>query len=722
MTTTLPASATGGVSTSVSEPPRPEYPRPHFDRSHSWRSLNGSWGFQRGKVGTPGAERASETILVPFAWETPRSGVGAHWLENARYRRTFTVPEEWLGQRIVLHFGAVHHAASVFVDGTPLGTHVGGYVPFEFDITDALSSGAPKSSALQRNAEGRDGAAPAGEHELVVEVTAPNDKRWIAHGKQRSTPRDDYDSCAFTPSSGIWQTVWLEARPATYLEDLALRATPDLDGIVIVGRVAGPDRESARILVSVLEDDAHGRPSVVTTLETTSEEIESGVTAVLAAPRLWSPADPHLYRVAVDVLCATDADHVESETGLRTIETRDGNVYLNGQRISLRGVLDQGYWPETGITAPDDASFVRDLEIARDAGYNLVRKHLKLEDPRFHHHADRMGMLVWAEPASTGRFSADSAAAFEAQIAPMVSRDGNHPSIVVWGLYNEEWGLDWALPDDPAKQEAVARARQTLRNLDPSRPAVDNSGWTHIDTDLIDWHVYDEHPAGWARKVAELVRDDDPSFPVAIAVDVIVDKRLMVDGPVPRHVPFINSEFGGGWTSIDRGWNLHWQTQELRRYDSVAGWVWTELNDIEHESAGFVAADRTMKDHGGRPPRYANGETATVFDIIPEAPGRDLVTSTGSVEFGLHVSHHGSTPLRLTVELAWGGVFSEEPEPAGAEPIIAGTFDVEPFILSAPLAVTATVPESVSSARLHVFLRTEDGTVAGRGAIDIVRG
>ncbi|WP_066516064.1 glycoside hydrolase family 2 protein [Curtobacterium ammoniigenes] len=720
MTTTLPARATGGVQTPLSDVPRPEYPRPHFDRSHSWQSLNGVWDFQRGSA--PAAQRISESILVPFAWETPRSGIGAHWLEDARYRRTFTVPEEWTGQRIVLHFGAVHHAATVSVNGIVVGTHVGGYVPFEFDITDALGAPTAPADSPEAHAEPEARALHIGEHELVVGVSAPNDKRWIAHGKQRSTPRDDYDSCAFTPSSGIWQPVWLEARPATYLDDLALQATENLDGLVIAGRVAGPGRDSARILVSVLEDHVHGRSGVVTTIEATSEELEGGITAALAAPRLWSPTDPHLYRVVVDVVYAGSADHVESETGLRSIRTRDGKVYLNGQRISIRGVLDQGYWPETGITAPDDRSFVRDLEIARDAGFNLVRKHLKLEDPRFHHHADRMGMLVWAEPASTGRFSADSAAAFEAQIAPMVHRDGNHPSIVIWGLYNEEWGLDWALPEDPAKQEAVIRARQMLRSLDPSRPAVDNSGWTHIDSDLIDWHVYDEHPAGWARKVAELVRDDDPSFPVAIAVDVIVDKRLMVDGPVPRQVPFINSEFGGGWTSIDRGWNLHWQTQELRRHDSVAGWVWTELNDIEHESAGFVAADRTMKDHGGRPPRYANGETATVFDISPEAPGRDVVTATGSVEFGVHVSHHGVSPVTVTVEAAWGSVFSEEPDVTDGAPVIVDTVDVEPFILSAPVTVATTLPRRVPSARLHVFLRLADGTVLGRGAVDIVRG
>ncbi len=187
-----------GADASAALAPRPEYPRPQFDRSHRWLSLNGLWEFHRCDAG--GAYTAGpEQILVPFAWETPMSGVAAHWLENARYRRTFHVPAEWAEERTVLHFGAVHHAATIIVNGYAVGTHVGGYVPFEFDITDSL--------------------APTSENELVVEVHAPADKRWIAHGKQRSTPRDDYDSCAFTPSSGIWQPVWLEGRPATYLRE-----------------------------------------------------------------------------------------------------------------------------------------------------------------------------------------------------------------------------------------------------------------------------------------------------------------------------------------------------------------------------------------------------------------------------------------------------------------------------------------------------------------------
>ncbi|WGL51397.1 glycoside hydrolase family 2 TIM barrel-domain containing protein [Nocardioides sp. BP30] len=691
---TITSGATAGVGSSA-EIPRPEYPRPQFDRSHRWLPLNGTWSFHRGMIADPAADEGwEESIQVPFAWETPASGVEAHWLEHAAYRRTFAVEEAWRGERVVLHFGAVHHEARVWVDGTEVGSHVGGSTPFELDVTDALEDGIEQ-------------------HALVVAVHAPADKLHIAHGKQRSTPRDDYDSCAFTASSGIWQPVWLEARPSTHLSELRLVPTAELDGIRVSGTVAGAYADHASISLAV-EGTGEG---AVATWTGDAAALRAGVPLTIDEPRLWSPADPHLYRVRATVVSADGEDVVVGTTGLRSIETRGGQILLNGRRISLRGVLDQGYWPTTGITAPTDEAFVRDLEIARDAGFNLVRKHLKLEDPRFHHHADRLGMLVWAEPASTGRFSTAAAAAFSAQIEPMVARDGNHPSIVVWGLYNEEWGLDWALPEDPAKQEVVRNDYRSLKALDPTRPVVDNSGWTHLESDLIDWHVYDEHPAGWARKVADLVADDEPTFPVAIAVDTIVHKRLMVEGPVPRDVPFVNSEFGGGWTSIDRGWNLHWQTQELRRHDSIAGWVWTELNDIEHESAGIVDCNRTMKDHGGRPPQHANAETVPVFGVSPVAPGRDIVSADGTVDLEVAVSHHGSDPLEITVSSAWGPVFGLEPTTPRGD---VDAVQVEPFVLSKSVRLQAELPAGTSSARLHVLLHA-DGRVVGRGAIDVVR-
>ncbi|MDP4502570.1 glycoside hydrolase family 2 protein [Nonomuraea turcica] len=661
-----------------------EYPRPHFDRSHAWSSLNGEWDFRADPE--PDWHR---TITVPFAWETPASGIEAHWLPVAWYRRRLTVPPEWTGQRVVLHFGAVHHEATVWVNDVEVVTHRGGYTPFEADITDAL----------------RDGGA----QEVVVRVSAPLDKREIAHGKQRSIPRDDFDGVCFTPSSGIWQSVWLEARPATHLAALKLRPSAGLDAIEVEARVAGPAESVLRLTLRGTE----------TTIELpVAGGTVRGVLPV-GEPRLWSPDDPHLYHVDAELTSADGTDRVAAYTGLRRIEVIGEDLYLNGRRLFVRGVLDQGYWPRTGITPPDDAALRHDLDLAAAAGYNLVRKHLKLEDPRFVHHADTLGMLLWAEPAATGRFSAESVAAFEEQIAPMVERDGNSPAIVIWGLYNEEWGLDWDIPGDPAKQEAAAWAYDLLKALDPTRPAVDNSGWTHVKTDLLDWHYYDESAASWGRTVAALLDGAQDDFPVRLGPDYVVRKKLAGAPSQPlRGLPNLNSEYGGGFTSVERAWHLRWQTQELRRHDRLAGYVYTELYDIEHESAGLLDFERRAKDLAGVDPAHVNATTTLVLDVVPVAPGRDLLTETREITVPVRVSHHGAEPVNGHLHTAWTPVLRPAPDAPGAFGAPGPWIEAKPFLLSAPAEVSAELPAGWTSGRLHLAL-VSDGAVVARSAVDV---
>lgn len=672
-----------------------------------WLSLNGAWDFARDPDGSAAHDaiaaddrRWGERIVVPFAWETEAAGPQAHWLQWGWYRREIAAPRDWSGQRTVLHFGAVHHVASVWVNGTLVGEHEGGYTPFEFDVTDAL------------DAEGRG--------RLVVRVQAPIDKREIVHGKQRSVPRDVYDVCAFTPSSGIWQPVWLEARPATHLAEITLRPSAGLDAIeatVSIGGPAGPAGSANPVGAGVhVTATVAGEQPVTVAVSDPTQPIS--LRLPITAPRLWSPADPHLYEVTVTLESADGTDRAVAAAGLRRIETDGDQILLNGERLYVRGVLDQGYWPRTGITAPDDQAFVTDLEAARAAGFNLVRKHLKLEDPRFLHHADRLGMLVWAEPASTGVFTPEAVARFEAQIEPMVRRDGNHPSIVIWGLYNEEWGLDWDVAGDQRKQEAVRHAYDLLKALDTSRPAVDDSGWSHVATDLVDWHVYDEYPDGWAGKVRALLADGEPGFPVGIGPGVVVDKVLMADGrPVPN-VPNLNSEFGGGLTSVERGWNLRWQTLELRRYDGLSGYVWTELYDIEHETAGIYGFDRTAKDSGGNPPSETNADTVAIPDISPLAPGCDFVAVGGGVEFDVRISHHGPAPAEVTVVPVWGPALQPY-DPAQMRDSGSGqTAKVLPFRLSEPVRISERMPAGVDGARLHLVLLCA-GEAVGHTCVDV---
>ena len=635
--------------------PKFEYPRPDRDRSDRWLTLNGQWAFA--------SDEGETEITVPFAWETAASGVQRTWLERGVYRREVPATD-W--PRTYLCFGGVHHRARVLLDGELIGEHVGGSVSFEFEIT-GLSG------------------------ELVVEVEAPADKREIVHGKQRSIPRDDYDGVSFTPTSGIWQSVWLEGRGREEIRTVVVRGD-SLTGFDVSGEADAAEVRVDGVPFPVVDGRFAGRID-------------------LAEPRLWSPADPHLYELEV----ATSDDRVVVTAGLRRIEVRGEQLFLNGERLYLRGVLDQGYWPETGLTAPSEEALVRDLQLARELGFNLVRKHIKLEEPRWLHHADRMGMLVWAEPPAPSRWTPASAEAFLAQLAPMVERDGNHPSIIVWGLYNEEWGLDWDIPGSPERTAAAITAYDALRALDDTRPIVENSGWNHVRTDLVDWHYYDEDPGSWARGVAALADGTREDWPVKLGPDFVVDKSLYGSADFPRTgVPILNSEYGGGFTSLERAWHSRWQTQELRRHDRFAGYVYTEFADVEHEMAGIVDTDRRPKDAGGLDYAAVHADTVLVVDLVPAHAGADIPVPTEPFALDVHVSHHGSDAVRGTVHAAWGVAGSRFR--AGLAPAVSASVEAQPFELSAAVSLDVSAPGR--AARLHLWFTEENGAVRASTFVD----
>ncbi|MDR1236849.1 MAG: hypothetical protein LBK28_01260, partial [Propionibacteriaceae bacterium] len=653
--------------------PRPEYPRPDRDRSWRWLSLNGQWGFD------PEWGEAT-AITVPFAWETPASGVGQTWLERATYRRVIEVPA-WEDARVFLCFGAVHYRCTVFLDDQLLGVHTGGHTPFEFDLDGLI--------------------APGGSAQLRVEVEAPADKAYLPHGKQRSIPRDDYDGVCFTPSSGIWQPVWLEARGRTYLADLRIQGDA-LDSFHIAGRLAGDQPVGTTVRFS--------GPDIAVELTAAADGCFSADVPV-HSPRLWSPAQPYLYELAVCVGQGPAQDRLTATAGLRRIETVGEQLLLNGQRLYLRGVLDQGYWPGTGLTAPSDQALRADLEIASQLGYNLVRKHIKLEEPRWLDHADRLGMLIWSEPPGPGRYSAESAEAFCAQLPDWVARDANHPSIVIWGLYNEEWGLDWDVPGRPELRQAVETAYERLAALDSTRPIVDNSGWSHVRTDLVDWHYYDTDPAGWADRLAALASGASDSFPVTLGPDFTVEKSLYATDGLPRAgLPILNSEYGGGSGQLERAWHLRWQTQELRRHDRFVGYVYTELVDVEHEPVGLVDAWREPKDLAGLDPADLNAVTVLVVDLIPEAPGADIPLPAEPLTLSVHVSHHGTETLTAAILCAaWVPAGAPLPidEPTCAEVQVPA---VVPYQLSD--AIDLTVPATAVPARLQLWLERDGQRLA----------
>ncbi|KRD43062.1 glycosyl hydrolase family 2 [Cellulomonas sp. Root930] len=665
----------------TSSPPRSQYPRPDRDRSASWLTLNGEWDFD--------SEDGPATIVVPFAWETAASGLRRTWLERGTYRRRVSVPAAWGSSRVVLCFGAVHHRARVLLDGVEVGVHVGGYESFELDVSDVL--------------------APGDEAELTVEVEAPADKRAIPHGKQRSIPRDDYDGVSFTPTSGIWQPVWLEARGRTHLASVALRGD-SLTGFDVSGVLVGDAPAGTWVTVRLAGETAG--------VELVSDE-GGRVSGRLEVPdpHLWSPAHPHLYTVELTV-DGDPVDRVLVTGGLRRVEIQGEKLLLNGERLYVRGVLDQGYWPGSGLTAPTDEALVADLDLARDLGYNLVRKHLKLEEPRWLHQADRMGMLVWAEPPAPSRWSPDAAQAFEAQLAPMVERDGTHPSIVVWGLYNEEWGLDWDIPGSPERAAAAAHAYDVMHALDSTRPIVENSGWSHVRSDLVDWHYYDEDPQAWADNLAAMAEGSLEHFEVKLGPDFVVDKSLYGSPEFPRSgVPILNSEYGAGFTSLERAWSMRWQTQELRRHDRFAGYVYTELADVEHEMAGVVDADRRPKDLGGLDPALVNATSVLVVDLVPARAGADIPVPDSQLALDVHVSHHGSSPLAGRVRGAWstpGG----RPDVERAFVVESEQLKAEPFVLSGAVRLRVPAPGDVPAARLHLWLVDDADVVHARTFVD----
>lgn len=667
------------------------YPRPDQVRDTRWWSLDGPWDFfpDRGYTASTLPDKAPSTIRVPYAWETRASGIDQHWLSRAWYRRELVVPDRAAGHRLVLHFGAVHYATQVWLDGVLATSHVGGQAPFEVDIGDIFT----------------------GERcTVVVCVDAPIDKREIPHGKQRSIPADPYDVCCFTPCSGIWQSVWLEERPETFLRTVALTPLPGLTGFQVQASVDGPHR-----------DRVHVQARLVGTGNQTRCDASGAAELTVASPTLWSPSQPHLYLVEVELRRAGFVvDRLLCTAGLRSVSVSGVHLFLNGERCYLRGVLDQGYWPETGWTAPSEQALIADLQAARDAGFTLVRKHLKLEDPRWLHQADRMGMLVWEEPASTSRFSVASVAAFESQIGPMLERDQNHPCIVIWGLYNEEWGLDGDVAGDPVKQQALSHAYAMVKQLDRSRPVIDNSGWSHVRSDLSDWHVYSPDHVTWAGQLADLSAGGQGGFVVDLGVGGAIRKFVNADGSSTAGTPNMNSEYGTGTTSVDRAWLMRWQTQELRRLDDVNGYVYTELYDIEHETVGVLTDHRESKDNLGLNSADIHRDTVLIVDVAPVAPGCDLICSPdGELLVTVKVSHHGRESLRAQLQGGWQELLSATsalPDGRGVN------ITADPFVLSEPVVWRSRLPEGAQKGRLRLWVSRFDGEDIARTVLDVCRG
>jgi beta-galactosidase/beta-glucuronidase len=411
------------------------YPRPQLVR-HDWVSLNGPWEFALDpdrRWSLPGQVVWSATIIVPFAPETEASGIGdMGFYSSCWYRRRVPRPLLAPGERLLLHFGAVDYAATVWVNGMRAMHHEGGYTPFTFDVTEVLGDRETIEIAVRAEDDPADLAKPRGKQD------------WQIHPHSIWYPR----------TTGIWQTVWLERVPPSWIEDL--RWTPNLERweIGLEALVSGEPRDVLWLSVKLR---ANGHLLADDSYRVIAGEVHRRI--ALSDPGiddyrnelLWSPATPQLIEAEVQLWAGRGelVDSVRSYTAIRSIAVQGDRIVLNGRPYGMRLILDQGYWPGTGLTAPDDAALRRDVELARAMGFNGVRKHQKIEDPRYLYWADVLGLLVWEEMPSAYRYTTKSIARIAREWPEVLRRDYSHPCIVAWVPFNESWGVP-NLPDSPA--------------------------------------------------------------------------------------------------------------------------------------------------------------------------------------------------------------------------------------------------------------------------------
>jgi beta-galactosidase/beta-glucuronidase len=520
----------------------PEYPRPQMARSR-WRSLNGPWSYAITTREAPPPASWDGTILVPFPIESQLSGVRRAVVERQRlwYRRTFRSPRLPSRGRLLLHFGAVDWEAVVFVNGRTVGEHRGGYDPFTFDITDALRR--------------------RGEEELVVGVWDPTDHGPQPRGKQVQSPEGIW----YTAVTGIWQTVWLEPVPRVYINHLEI--TPDLDaGTVHVKASVSEGRGAGRVRVAVLDG--------TTPAGEASGAADSDVVVRIAAAHAWSPSDPFLYGLRVRL---GSGDAVEGYVGMRKIAVgRDdagvNRLLLNGRPLFELGTLDQGWWPDGLYTAPTDEALRSDLETLRRLGFNLVRKHVKVEPERWYYWCDRLGLLVWQDMPSGNNDTAEGKAGFSAELERVVGALRNHPSIVMWVPFNEGWG-----------QHDTERYAAWLKARDPSRLVDDASGWTDRGAgDVMDIHDY----PGPAAPPPELHRA------------AVLGEFGGLGLPVPGHLWIERGNWGyRRFATTDALWTAYQALLAQLRFligDGLAAAVYTQTTDVETEVNGLMTYDRAV--------------------------------------------------------------------------------------------------------------------------------
>ncbi len=587
----------------MSDMPRSEYPRPQFVRD-DWLCLNGEWGFEIDR-GDSGIHRGllerelSGRITVPFCPESKLSGIEDHDYYNAVwYRHVATIPAEWAGKRVLLHFQAVDYDSTVWVNGVEVGRHRGGFSPFSCDLSGLAVAGDEITIVLRARDDGQ--------------TPQPRGKQAREYGPQ---------GAIYVRTTGIWQTVWLEPVPAIALR--RPRITPDL--------------ANRRFL---LEQPLSGNAAGLRLRATVSDAAGPVVSAECAAeydlaPRLdlpipeerlqlWGPGAPHLYDLEIELLDAKGAtvDRARSYAGMRGIAIDGRAIKINGATVFQRLVLDQGYYPDGIMTAPSDAALREDIELSLAAGFNGARLHQKVFEERFLYQADRLGYLVWGEFGDWGCRESGLQDGEQQKPGPdyitqwleCLERDYSHPSIVGWCPLNETWQ---SLTDRITALDDVTRGMYlATKAMDSTRPVLDTSGYSHRvpEADVYDSHDYTQDPETFRARHAGLA-EGEPYLNSADSWGLPERMVGNINWSIPyRGQPYFVSEFGGIWWNPEvkageDSWGYGERPRDLEEfYDrfeklcaillddvNMFGYCYTQLTDILQEQNGIYKYDRGLK-------------------------------------------------------------------------------------------------------------------------------
>ena len=550
--------------------PRPEHPFPQMVREN-WMNLNGTWDFEF-DFGVSGLERGygsrtdfKDKIIVPFCPESVLSGVGyTDFIPAVWYHRTFSLTEDQLRGRVLIHFGAVDYDCRVFVNGKEAGRHKGGYVSFVFDITELVQ---------------------AGENDLTV--YAQDDTRSPMQPIGKQSDRYASYACSYTRTTGIWQTVWLEFTPVSYIRQVQYYPNISEGTLTIKAQVEG---EGVLTAAASYEGKDCGSASAASSCGNVF------LTLPLKELHLWEPGAGRLY----DLSLTFDEDHVDSYFGMREVKLDGYRFLINGKSVFQRLVLDQGFYPDGIYTAPTDEALQNDIRLSMAAGFNGARLHQKVFEPRFLYHCDRMGYLTWGEMANWG-FDISSYTSYEAFIPEWIQaieRDFNHPSIIGWCPFNETWDYEGRRQIN----DLLALTYRITKQYDTTRPCIDTSGNYHVITDIYDVHDYEQDPAAFAASYEPFKNGTGPFK------DRLEDRQHYTEG-----LPMFVSEYGGiKWamdTSDEKAWGYgdgpKTEEEFVSRYKGLTeallsnpkmfGFCYTQLTDVEQEQNGIYTYDRKEK-------------------------------------------------------------------------------------------------------------------------------